>query len=249
MKPCPVQLEFRQLSSPDVAERSSRFFKTGKGEYAERDRFLGIRVPVIRAFARKHKGQPTTNVLRLLRSDYHEERLLALIMMVNRFERADYAGRSEIYEMYLENIEHVNNWDLVDSSAHQIVGGFLFEESRPKSSELESGELESSELKLSELSRSTNLWERRISIISTYHFIKKDQFDETFAVSRQLLNDEEDLIHKAVGWMLREVGNRCKEAEEKFLLEHYRSMPRTMLRYAIEKFPEVERKRYLRGDM
>ena len=232
MKPSSIQVEFRQQSDPTVAEHSTRFFKTGKGEYAENDRFLGIRVPTIRTFAQQKKDLATVDILLLLKSEYHEERLLALFLMVNRFERGGQQEKSEIYKIYLEHTKYINNWDLVDSSAYQIVGAYLFDKDRRK-------------LRL--LSKSSNLWERRMSVISTYYFIKRDQYKDTFAISKQLLGDKEDLIHKAVGWMLREVGNRNREAVETFLIEHYESMPRTMLRYAIEKFEKEERERFLSG--
>ncbi|MFK7859288.1 MAG: DNA alkylation repair protein [Granulosicoccus sp.] len=233
MNPSVLQAKFRQLGNPVVAEKSLRFFKTGVGQYGEGDFFLGVRVPEIRAFAKKQKGVLLKEILCVLKSPYHEERLLALIMMVNIFKKADERHRKEIYTSYLDNTRYVNNWDLVDSSAHQIVGGYLLEKNKDK---------------LATLSRSENLWERRIAIISTYHFIKKDQFNDTLNISTVLLDDHEDLIQKAVGWMLREVGNRDRLVEEKFLLKHYKSMPRTMLRYAIEKFEEGERKLYLKGE-
>lgn len=233
MKPSALQEEFREYGDLSVAEHSSRFFKTGAGQYGEGDLFLGIRVPRIRAFAKKYKALPLREVLRVLRSPYHEERLLALIMLVNSFAKADDDQREGIFNSYLENTKYVNGWDLVDSSAHQIVGGYLLDKKRDS---------------LLELSRSSSLWERRISIIATYHFIKKEQYHDTLRISRLLLEDEEDLIHKAVGWMLREVGNRDRSVEEDFLVKYYKFMPRTMLRYAIEKFDERERKSYLRGE-
>ena len=233
MKPAAAQQELRKLADPAIAEHSSRFFKTGKGEYGEGDQFLGVRVPQVRKLAKKHRSLELPAILRILKSPYHEERLLALIMLVNRFERAKENDRKEIYNTYLDNTDYVNGWDLVDSSAHQIVGGYLFDKDRKI---------------LSVLAGSGSLWERRISIISTYRFIKRDQYADTLNISRLLLKDKEDLIHKAVGWMLREVGNRNREVEEEFLLKHYKSMPRTMLRYAIEKFNKDERMQYLKGD-
>lgn len=227
-----VQKQLRNLANPAIAEHCLQFFKTGKGEYGEGDKFLGVRVPAIRAIAREHKDLPIQEILHVLRSSYHEERLLALIMLVNRFEKAEHDDRQRIYNAYLDNTEYVNGWDLVDGSAHQIVGAYLFDRGRRK---------------LFSLAKSRSLWERRISIISTYYFIKRNQYEDTLKISRYLLHDNQDLIHKAVGWMLREVGNRDREAEEIFLLEHYSSMPRTMLRYAIEKFDEEDRKLYLTG--
>ncbi len=228
-----LQRQLRNLANTAVAEQSLRFFKTGKGEYGEGDKFLGVRVPTIRAIAKEHKDLPIADILHVLTSPYHEERLLALILLVNRFEKSGQEDRRSIYKLYLENTAYINGWDLVDSSAHQIVGGYLFNKNRRK---------------LLSLSKSLSLWERRISIISTYHFIRNNQYEDTLNISRKLLHDDQDLIHKAVGWMLREVGNRDRKAEEGFLLEHYKVMPRTMLRYAIEKFDEEDRKLYLRGD-
>lgn len=221
-----------KLANPAVADHSLRFFKIGKGEYGEGDKFLGVHVPTIRTFAREHKNLPIADILHVLTSPYHEERLLALILLANRFERSGQEDRQGIYNLYLDNTAYINSWDLVDSSAHQIVGGYLFDKNRRK---------------LLSLSKSRSLWERRISIISTYHFIRKNQYEDTLKISTQLLHDDQDLIHKAVGWMLCEVGNRDRKTEEDFLLEHYKSMPRTMLRYAIEKFDEEDRKLYLRG--
>ncbi len=228
-----LQRQLRNLANTAVAEQSLRFFKTGKGEYGEGDKFLGVRVPTLRAIAKEHKDLPIEDILHVLTSPYHEERLLALILLVNRFEKPGHEDRQGIYNLYLENTDYINSWDLVDSSAYQIVGGYLFNKNRRK---------------LLSLSKSRSLWERRISIISTYHFIRNNQYEDTLNISRKLLHDDQDLIHKAVGWMLREVGNRDRKAEEGFLLEHYKVMPRTMLRYAIEKFDEEDRKLYLKGD-
>lgn len=233
MKRCSLQEEFRELGDVSVARDSMRFFKTGAGQYGEGDLFLGIRVPAIRAFARKCNVLPIPDVLRILQSEYHEERLLALIILVNLYAKADdEKSREEIFDSYLAHTEYVNNWDLVDSSSYQIVGRFLLDKKRDV---------------LIQLSLSSCIWERRISIISTYHFIRHEQYSDTLIVSENLLNDKEDLIHKAVGWMLREVGNRNRAIEEEFLIKHYKDMPRTMLRYAIEKFEKNERILYLTG--
>lgn len=225
------QTELRKLADPAIAKHALRFFKTGKGEYGEGDKFIGVRVPTIRAIAKQHRDLPLKSKLAILKSPYHEERLLALIMLVDQFQRGDAQIRKDIYKHYLANTQYINGWDLVDSSAHQIVGGHLLERKRSK---------------LDTLSKSKMLWERRIAIIATYHFIKHDQYDDTLRLAHNLLHDKEDLIHKAVGWMLREVGNRNKSIEVAFLDKHYRSMPRTMLRYAIEKFDEKQRQHYLR---
>ncbi len=227
-----VKAQMQELSNPKIAEHSLRFFKTGPGEYGEGDLFLGIRVPVTKKVARKFKELPVDEVLKLLKSKYHEERLLALIMLVNRFKKETDKEQKKIYEAYLSHTEYINNWDLVDGSAHQIVGGYLFERDRKP---------------LYQLAKSKSLWERRISMIATYTFIKRDDFEDTLNLSAILLTDEEDLMHKAVGWMLREVGKKDLEVEEKFLRKHYKKMPRTMLRYAIEKFEEKKRKGYLHG--
>ncbi|MCH8956831.1 DNA alkylation repair protein [candidate division KSB1 bacterium] len=227
-----VKAHMQELSNPKIAEHSLRFFKTGPGEYGEGDLFLGIRVPVTKKVARKFKELPVDEVLKLLKSKYHEERLLALIMLVNRFKKETDKEQKKIYEAYLSHTEYINNWDLVDGSAHQIVGGYLFERDRKP---------------LYQLAKSKSLWERRISMIATYTFIKRDDFEDTLNLSAILLTDEEDLMHKAVGWMLREVGKKDLEVEEKFLRKHYKKMPRTMLRYAIEKFEERRRKGYLHG--
>lgn len=232
-----MQKAFRALGDSQIAAHSARFFKTGPGEYAEGDQFLGIRVPVTRAFARQHRDTAIESLFSLLKSKYHEERLLALILLVYRFERGDAADRSSIYASYLDNTAYVNNWDLVDSSAHQIVGAYLAQ-AKPASHRKDV---------LNKLAGSQNLWERRIAMIATYHFIKKNDFEDALHIAERLLGDSEDLIHKAVGWMLREIGNRDREVEEAFLLAHYRIMPRTMLRYAIEKFAPDERNAYLQG--
>lgn len=229
-----IKRELIELANPEIAEHSQRFFKTAPGEYGHGDRFRGIRVPVLRRVARKHASSPRRTVLSLLRSAHHEDRLTALLILVHQFQRGDETTQQRIYADYLANTGHINNWDLVDSSAHQIVGGHLRDRSRAP---------------LYQLARSESLWERRIAVIATLHFIKDDDHADTFALAEMLLTDPEDLIHKAVGWMLREAGNREPAAEEEFLGRYYRQMPRTMLRYAIEKFPETRRLAYLRGNV
>jgi len=229
-----IQKELRRSANKKIATHSQRFFKTGKGEYGEGDIFLGIRVPVLRKMARKHRGIAIDEVSQLLTSQFHEERLLALFMLVDIFKRGSEKDRKMIYTLYLDNTKFINNWDLVDSSAGYIVGAYLLKlDKKP----------------LYNLAQSSSLWERRISIISTGHFITYNKFTDTLKIAQMLLHDEEDLIHKAVGWMLREIGKRDSETEERFLKKHYKSMPRTMLRYAIEKFPEEKRKSYLRGEI
>lgn len=219
-------------SNPKDAEFLRRFFKTGPGQYGEGDVFRGIRVPVLRQLVSRFSDVTLATVSALLKSKYHEDRLLALLMLVRMFQRGDDATQKQIYDLYLVNTRYINNWDHVDASAEHIVGGYLFTRSR---------------VPLTKLARSKLLWERRIAILATFHFIRRRDFDETLRLAKILLHDEHDLMHKAVGWMLREVGNRAPEAERSFLLENYREMPRTMLRYAIEKLPESERKSYLVG--
>lgn len=221
----------RQLADPEYAIRSQRFFKTAEGEYGEGDKFLGIRVPQLRKLVKQYSELSLIEINKLLKSPYHEERLCALLLLVKKYENSKHE-KSVIFKLYLNNTEYINSWDLVDCSAYKIVGDYL--EDRNKSP-------------LYKLARSKSLWERRIAIISTLHFIKNGQYDDALEISKNLLQDEEELIHKAVGWMLREVGNRAPEIERSFLQNHYRKMPRMMLRYAIEKFPEPERKKYLQG--
>jgi len=225
--------KLRELSDRDVAAHSQRFFKTGKGEYGEGDRFLGIRVPTIRKCVREYHAISLEDTLNLLQSSFHEARLLALLILVAKYSSANTsAEKTAIYRSYLSHTEFINSWDLVDCSAEHIVGDHLFSKDRKP---------------IYRLVRSRSLWERRIGVISTFHFIKREDFSETLAIAELLLYDKEDLIHKAVGWMLREVGNRNRNVEERFLEKHYKEMPRTMLRYAIEKFPESERLAYLQG--
>lgn len=220
------------LADAERAVQLQRYFKTGPGEYAEGDRFLGLRVPQIRRLAKAHDNLTLAEMHTLLDSPIHEERLLALLLMVRRFERGDERQRREIYRCYLESTDRINNWDLVDLSARQIVGGWLAGRSRKP---------------LYRLARSRSLWERRIAVLATFHFIDSCDYADALQIAEILLNDTHDLIHKAVGWMLREVGKRDPEVEEAFLQQHYRVMPRTMLRYAIERFPERRRQAYLKG--
>ena len=229
-----IQKELRRLADKEIAEHSQRFFQTAKGQYGHGDRFLGIRVPAIRKIAKQYRGISIKEAFRLLKSEFHEERLLSLILLVAMFKKANDEGRRTIYTLYLENTRFINNWDLVDSSAEHIVG-----------SQLRAGD----KRPLYDLAVSDILWERRISIMSTFHFIKHGEFADTLKIAEILLPDKEDLIHKAVGWMLREIGKRNTETEEKFLKKYCRQMPRTMLRYAIEKFPAQKRLRYLKGNV
>lgn len=228
-----IQEYLLKLSDTEIAEHSQRFFKTGEGEYGEGDKFLGIRVPVIRKAVKRYKDASLDVITKLLGSEYHEIRLFSLLMMVHRYSKSQ-EQRKDIYDLYLSNTKYINNWDLVDSSAHYIVGAYLEDKDRSV---------------LYSLVNSKSLWERRISILSTFYFIKNNDYKDSLLIAQKLLHDKEDLIHKAVGWMLREIGNRDLEAEESFLKKHYKIMPRTMLRYAIEKFDEKKRQKYLKGEI
>jgi len=229
-----ISKHLRSLSNPDIAVHSKRYFKTATGEYGEGDRFLGIRVPVIRSQVKKCGMLTLEDVQTLLMSAFHEERLLALLLLVRNFAKGDDKEKTAIFDLYLKNIQHVNNWDLVDSSASQIIGCYL--------------EFRDRQL-LYKLAQSASVWERRIAIISTFHFIRHHQFEDALRLAGLLLHDKEDLIHKAVGWMLREIGKRDEAVEKTYLQLHYKKMPRTMLRYAIEKFPEQVRRKYLSSEI
>lgn len=227
-----IQKELEDLGEVSRVAILQRFFKTGPGEYATGDRFRGIRVPVLRRLARKYQDISLADAGHLLQSPFHEDRWLALLILIRHYYRGDQGVREKIHRFYLEHTQFVNNWDLVDASAPHLVGHYL-EGHRDET--------------LTRLAASGNLWERRIAIIATFHFIKKNDFDETLRIARLLLGDREDLIHKAVGWMLREVEKRETTVAENFLQTYYRNMPRTMLRYAIERLPEARRQAYLKG--
>ena len=227
-----IQKELEALGDAARVAVLQRFFKTGPGEYAAGDRFRGIRVPVLRRLVRKYQNISLAETRRLLQSPFHEDRLLALLIMIRHYYREDRAVREKIHHFYLEHTRFVNNWDLVDASAPHLVGHYL--EDHPSDT-------------LTRLAASGDLWERRIAIMATFHFIKKNDFGETLRIARLLLGDQEDLIHKAVGWMLREVEKRETNVAEAFLQSYYRNMPRTMLRYAIERLPEARRQAYLKG--
>ena len=227
-----IQKRLKALGSHEIAATSQRFFKTGPGEYGEGDKFIGIRVPVLRKLTKDYLDLPIKEITILLQSPVHEERLFALLLLVRISSKADETLKKKFYELYLKNTEFINNWDLVDSSAEHIVGAYLKDRRRAP---------------LYRLAKSTDLWERRIAIMATFHFIKHKDFSDTLKIAKILLLDRHDLIHKAVGWMLREIGKRDLSTEEDFLKQHYKNMPRTMLRYAIEKFPESKRQKYLLG--
>ncbi len=226
-----LKQELEKLSSPEKAAVLARFFKSGPGEYGEGDVFYGIRVPLQRRVAATFRDLPREQIRRLLLDPVHECRLTALFILVRQYERAGAAGKQEIFDFYLQHARRVNNWDLVDCSAPNIVGTHLLHRSREI---------------LYKLARSPIVWERRIAVLATFAFIRKNDHEPTFRLAEMLLQDSHDLIHKAMGWMLREVGKRDRAGAEAFLKAHGSSMPRTMLRYAIEKFDEPARQKYLR---
>ncbi len=224
--------KLRQRGGPSTAAFLQRYFKTGPGQYGQGDQFLGIRVPELRRLVSQFRGLPLISVTELLRSIWHEERLLALLLLVHQYLRSAESERSAIHKLYLDHTRFINNWDLVDASAQHIIGAQLYP-----------GQIGT----LQRLARSESIWERRIAIMATLYWIRRRQFGPTLRIARLLLADPHDLIHKAVGWMLREIGNRDQRAAGTFLRQHYRRMPRTMLRYAIERFPAQLRQQYLKG--
>ncbi len=228
-----IKRELRRHANKKQAKTLSWFFKTGKGQYGEGDQFLGIKVPPLRELAKAFVDLSFKEVEELLKSPYHEERLTALLILVRRYskEKSEEA-KEKIFKFYIKNMKRINNWDLVDLSAQYIIGAFL--EDKNKSI-------------LFRWAKSKDLWTRRIAIISTLHLIRQGHFATTLKIAKMLLKDEQDLIHKATGWLLREIGKRDLGTLENFLQEHYKIMPRTMLRYAIEKFPEQIRQAYLKG--
>jgi len=231
-----LKKELQNLRDENQAKILGKYFKTGKGEYGEGDIFLGLKVPMIRKIAKNHNDLRFEELQQLLSSKVHEERMIALMILTNQFNKAkkDKLKQRQIFEFYLKNTSNINNWDLVDLSAPKIVGEFLQRENNGI---------------LPELAKSTDIWERRIAILSTFPFIKRRSFGETLSISDILINDTHDLIHKAVGWSLREIGKKNQDVLELFLKTRYKTMPRTMLRYSIEKFPQDLRKKYLKGEI
>jgi 3-methyladenine DNA glycosylase AlkD len=225
-----LRAKLHAAATPEGAAGAARYFKTGAGQYGEGDKFLGLTAPFLRQLARGAEALKPADLRKLLTSEWHEERTLALLILVRQFERGDEATRERIYDLYLRHTRHINNWDLVDCSAPQIVGGHLAGRSRKP---------------LRQLAKSSSLWERRIAIVATWFLIRRGEFDDTVAVAEMLLDDREDLIHKATGWMLREVGKRDRAVLERFLDRNAARMPRTALRYALEKFPDATRRRYM----
>lgn len=229
-----LQRDLNIVADKKKAKILARFFKTGDGDYGQGDIFLGIVVPQSRQIARKYHDLKVGHIAILLKSKYHEERLVALLILVDQFNNGSQIDKKKIFDFYLKNTGYINNWDLVDLTADKIVGDYLFDKQKSI---------------LYRLARSKNLWERRIAIVATYFFIKNDDFFETLKVAKTLLSDRHDLLHKAVGWMLREVGKKDQGLLEKFLRENYKDIPRTTLRYAIERFPEKLRRAYLLGEI
>lgn len=231
-----VKKDLRSFQRPEKAKILMRFFKTGKGEYGEGDEFLGLMTAEARSVASKYPSLLPPEIGKLLASKIHEERVVAVMILTKQFRKADLSGKKKIYDFYFKNISGINNWDLVDCSAPLIVGGYLYLSKNPRHI-------------LYELAKSNDLWKKRIGIMATYYFIKEKDFIDALKIAEILLLDEEDLIQKAVGWMLREIGNRDIAVEEKFLKNFCKTMPRTCLRYAIEKFPEERRQKYLKGEV
>lgn len=229
-----IRAELKKLTNKEKAQTLQGFFKTGPGEYGEGDVFIGVKVPELRKLVKDYSDITLRDCGELLSSKIHEERLLALLMLIKKYGTGDDEMKTKIYQFYMGKTQFINNWDLVDLSAPHIVGTYLIQRSKKD---------------LYSLVKSKNLWERRIAVIATFYFIKDNQFSDTLALSEKLLEDKEDLMQKAVGWMIREVGKRDLKTEEAFLKLHYNKMPRTMLRYAIEKFPEDKRQKYLKGEI
>ena len=224
-----IQSKLRSLGTPEAAAR--RCFKTGPGQYGEGDIFLGIRTPVLRAVASEYRGLAETETLVLLGSEVHEHRMLALLIFVRNAINGDEAAKRRIYDLYLAHTRFINNWDLVDASARDIVGGYLCDRNRKP---------------LDRLARSKSVWERRIAIVATHFFIARHDFADTLRIAERLLSDRHDLIHKATGWMLREVGERDQPTLENFLQTHHQAIPRTGASLCHRTIPEEQRREYLR---
>ena len=229
-----MQQRLAELGDAPKAKSFQKFFQAGPGGYGEGDQFRGLTIPILRSLAAEYRDVSLDEATALLQSPFHEDRILALLLLTAQFEKGNAKLRETVYRLYLKNTARINNWDLVDISARSIVGAWLWDKDRKP---------------LYRLAKSPLLWDRRIAIVATHYFIAKGDMTDTMLVAEQLLNDKHDLIHKAAGWMLREAGKRDLPALETFLRVHYRQMPRTMLRYAIERFPETQRKAYLKGEV
>lgn len=230
-----LQKDLYALKNPAKAKVLAGFFKTGKGQYGEGDLFLGVTVPQIRLLAKKYQQMPLKEIIKMLESKFHEERMFALLIMTQQYKKGNEKTKKQIFTAYLKNTKHINNWDLVDLTAPDIVGAYLNDKSKDI---------------LFKLAQSKMLWERRIAILATFHEIKLGRSVLTFSIAEKLLGDKEDLMHKAVGWMLREIGKRCSQKkEEMFLQKYWKKMSRTTLRYAIERFDEKKRQQYLKRNV
>ncbi|KPU27566.1 DNA alkylation repair protein [Caloranaerobacter sp. TR13] len=229
-----IKNELSKYIDEEKAKYLPNFFKAFPGGYGEGDKFIGVAVPNQRKVAKKFKDLSLNEIQKLLNEDIHEYRLTALFILVHKFQKSDNIGKKEIVDFYIKNINRVNNWDLVDSTAYKILGPYLIDKDKSL---------------LYDFAKTDHLWKQRISIVTTYYFIKNGKYEDTLKISKLLLDHKHDLIHKAVGWMLREIGNRDKEVEVEFLKKYYKKMPRTMLRYAIEKFDKEERTKYLKGEI
>lgn len=222
----------KKLGNTEKGKHLSGFFKTGKGQYGEGDVFIGITVPEQRKVAKEYSNFSLSEIKKLLESKIHEHRLTALLILVQKYSKSNIEDKKNIIDFYLDNLTYVNNWDLVDLSAPKLLGDYLVDKKEERNV-------------LYKLAKSKNLWQKRISIVATYSLIKNKEFEDTIKISETLIDDNHDLIHKAVGWMLRELGKMNQDTEEEFLKKHHKNMPRTMLRYAIEKFNEEKRKFYM----
>ncbi len=231
----PLQQALRKKARPEKVSIYQNFFKTGKGEYANGDVFIGVTVPDTRAVAKQFSHLELSDLVSILKSSVHEDRMAALFVIVHKFQNVETENeKKKVVNFYLEHHLSGNNWDLIDCIVDKILGPWLIDKDKSL---------------LYQYAKSKNLWERRIAIITTFHFIRNNSFDDTLKISELLFKEKHDLIHKACGWMLRETGKRDIEVLKSFLNKHYKEMPRTMLRYAIERFPEKERKAYLKGSI
>lgn len=226
----PLEQELQTKKDDQRAKISASFFKTGKGQYGEGDIFIGITVPALRTIAKQYNALSLKELEYFLQNPIHEYRFIALIILTNRFAKATEKEKKEIFDFYIQQRKYINNWDLIDTTTPHIVGAYLFDKEKTI---------------LYEFAQSPFLWERRIAILATFYFLKRKHYKETVAIAEILLKDKEDLIHKATGWMLRELGKMDQKTEEMFLKKHSQKMPRTMLRYALERFPEEKRKLYM----
>ena len=232
-----LKKDLQKLASPQKAKDCARFFKVGKGEYGEGDKFIGVTVPEQRVIAKKYLDISLTELEKLVSSPIHEYRLTGFMLLVYKYEKTeDNKLKKKYYDFYLKNHKFANNWDIIDVTTPKVIGAYLFENIAERKI-------------LYQYAISKNLWERRVTMLATYAFITKNDFVDALKISKILLNDKHDLIHKAVGWMLREIGKKDQKVEEEFLQKYYKKMPRTMLRYAIEKFSDNKRKKYLNNQI